>query len=443
MENEIKNTVFDLKYFKKIEDIIFLDEPILTHYVRNEKNFFLYLVDSLENSDILLLFELELSNIVKYITGKLTLKSIIENNPNFIYLIEQDFSGKIIDVKITQSDFIDENYLPSEDSFLIYNPSESSYYYEIIREYERKAYLQFLREKAFYIKFAPSNKKYADTIGLNQLVNTLLSNLSLSFKNFLKVDFLKEFKYDITDLTKLNSIFNKLLPDLDFRMVDLKYGSFEIGLSIDSVMKSSIENPKMKDWAIKVGDKYKEDVLDVNYNDESIIRIINNYDEADRKQIFTPLFNIIENTEINFEIKRNLNSNYKKIRIIDKTAIEKILPKKIEISQAIDDKDYQIMNVTTVIDRNKKCKSIDLDSTLFSSTDQTEVFITNKEFSDYGFNISNQISLAVQIKTDKSLIILSTIFEGNNFEANVTSGRIADGVKDLTHKIYEYILNKE
>lgn len=357
-------------------------------------------------------------------------------------LIEQDFSGEIVDVKITQADSIDENYLPSEDSFLNYNPSESSYYYDIIKEYERKAYLQFLRDKSFYIKFAPSNKKYADTIGLNQLVNTLLSNLSLSFKNFLKVDFLKEFKYDITDLTKLNNTFNKILPDLDFRMVDLKYGSFEIGLSIDSVMKNSIENSKMKVWAIKVGDKYKEDVLDVNYDEENVNRIINNYEEEDRKKIFTPLFNIIENSEINFEIKKSINSSYKKIKINDKTVIQKIVPKRTETLQTYDDKDYQIMNVTTVIDRNKKCKSIDLDSTLFSSTDQVEVFITNKEFSDYGFNIANKISIAVQIKTDKSLIILSTVYEETNFDANVTTGKIADGIKDLTHKIYEYILNK-
>ena len=48
------NLHFDLTKFEKIDDIIYFDEPILSHLRLNEKDYFLYLVDSLEKSDIFL-----------------------------------------------------------------------------------------------------------------------------------------------------------------------------------------------------------------------------------------------------------------------------------------------------------------------------------------------------------------------------------------------------
>ena len=150
MENNKQHIDFDLSEFKKIEDIIFLDEPILTHYVKNDKSFLLYLVDTLDDSDIFLLLEVEEEAIFKYITGKISLLNIIVKNKNFCYIIEQDFAGKISNLNITEGYKIAKSYLPSEDSFLIYQPSEQSYYYSLIKEYEHKAYLQSLRQKAFY-----------------------------------------------------------------------------------------------------------------------------------------------------------------------------------------------------------------------------------------------------------------------------------------------------
>ena len=60
MTNQNKNIHFNLNQFRKIEDIIYLDEPILTHLIKNNKHFLLYLVDTLEIKDVFLLFELEI-----------------------------------------------------------------------------------------------------------------------------------------------------------------------------------------------------------------------------------------------------------------------------------------------------------------------------------------------------------------------------------------------
>ena len=443
MENNKQHIDFDLSEFKKIEDIIFLDEPILTHYVKNDKSFLLYLVDTLDDSDIFLLLEVEEEAIFKYITGKISLLNIIVKNKNFCYIIEQDFAGKISNLNITEGYKIAKSYLPSEDSFLIYQPSEQSYYYSLIKEYEHKAYLQSLRQKAFYLKFKALNVKYADTIGLNQLANILFSNLSSSFKSFLKADFFEEFKKTITDSNKQNKILATLLPDLDLRMVDLNYGSFEIGLAVDTVMKSSIEDKEIRKWAIEVGDKFKEVVLNDTFEDKRVNKIIEKYSEKDRNKIFNPLFRITQSNDFDLMIKKSPVSNYSVIRVKDKSKIEKLLPNPIVIKKLPEEKDYEIVNFTTVLDKNKVKNVIYIDNTLFSSTNQTEVKIENSNFNEYGFELKDNISLPVQIIANKDLIVLTASYDNIEFESRINTGNLSDGIRELTHKIYEYIVNKE
>jgi hypothetical protein len=443
MKNKTKNIAFDFNQFEKIEDIIFLDEPILSHLKRNDKHFLFYLVDTIEESDIYLLFEINEELIFEYLTKRITLKKLILDNKNISYLIEQDFNGNITNIDITESQFIDENYLPHEDSLLEYDPSEKSYYYNFIKEFEAKSYLTSLRNKAFYVKFAPTNTKYSDTIGLNELASSLLSNLSLSFKNFLKADFFLEFKEHRTDKNKLSNTFNKLLPDLDFRMVDLKYGSFEVGLAVDSLMKGSIEDKEIKDWAIDVGYKYKKLVLDEDYDDKTVNNILESYDEKDRKKIFNPIFKITENPNFSLQIKDSNKSKYSTIRIKDKSVIEKIIPPISYLNEIEDNKEYEIFQVTTVRDKNNLSKVIKLENTLFNLTDKTEVILNNKNFEKYGYKLDLEISIPLNITTEKDSIILSAQYDNVDFNIVYHSDKIDDGIKKITSNIYEYILNRE
>ena len=185
MNNQKIHSDFDLSLFEKIEDIIYLDEPILTHLTKNNKHFLLYLVDTIEKIDVYLMFELEETTIFEYLTKQITLKEIISSNQNIIYRVEQDFDGIIRNTTLTQSSSLPESYLPSNDSYLTYEPTNQSYYYSFIKNFETKTYLRSLQKEAFYIRLAPTNKKYADTIGFNELVGELLKNISFSFKSFL------------------------------------------------------------------------------------------------------------------------------------------------------------------------------------------------------------------------------------------------------------------
>ena len=440
MENKRSNVPIDLSKFEKIEDIIFLDEPILSHLKYNDKDFLLYLVDTDNSFDYFLLIEINEDTIFQYLTNQISLLNLIKENKNFQYIITQDFNANVIDIAVTQADFINDNYLPDAESFLNYSPSEDSYYYNFITAHKANSYTISLREHAFYLKFSSTNSKYAETIGLNELTNELLLNLSNSFESFLKADFFQRFKTIKTDSKKLQSTFRKLLPDLDFRMVDLKFGSFEVGLAVDQLMKSSIEDKDIKEWSIEVGTKYKNLVLDEDYDDKTVEEIVSSYDEEDRRKIFAPIFNITENPNFNLQIKESKKAQYSTVKIRDKKVIQRIIPNKIE-NLAIEEKDFEIVQFTTVVDKNLTSKTIKLENTLFSSTDATGVTITNKDFEKFGYNLEYAVSIPAQISTNKKVVVLTAQFKGEVFEADDNSGKIEDLTKKLIMKIYEFIVN--
>ncbi len=440
MKNNKK--IFDLNQFQRVEDIIFIDEPILTHYKRNDKNFLLYLVDTLDSSDNYLMLEVEEDSIYQYLTKNLSLRNLILQNQNIGYFLEQDFDGNILSLDVLQTDFIDNNYLPLEDSFLEYQPSENSYYHDFIKEFESKSYLASLRQEAFYVKFSPNNAKYSDTIGLNELANDLLSNLSKSFKNFLKADFFVAFKELKTDNVKLQKIFNRILPDLDFRMVDLKYGSFEVGLAVDRVMKNSIQDKEIKEWAVEVGYKYKNIVLDEDYDEETVNHILESYGEEDRKKIFNPIFKITQNPNYSLQIKDSKKEKYSTIRVKNKSVIEKIIPPTSFTMELEDKKDYQIVQFTTLVDKNNASGTVKIENTLFNSTDNTDVLLTNNEFEKYGYDVQFDISVPLNIRAEKDTIFLTAKYDDLEFEVIYHSDKIAEGMKKITSNIFEYILNK-
>lgn len=440
MENK-RNIQFDLSKFEKIEDIIFLDEPILSHLKYNEKDFLLYLVDTDNSFDYFLLTEVNEDIIFQYLTNQISLLNLIKENKNFQYIITQDFNANTIDISVTQADFIDDNYLPDEESFLNYSPTEESYYYNFITAYKANSYTISLREHAFYLKFSSTNSKYAETIGLNELTNELLVNLSTSFKSFLKADFFQRFKNIKTDSTKLQNTFRKLLPDLDFRMVDLKFGSFEVGLAVDQLMKSSIEDKDIKEWSIDVGMKYKTLVLDEDYDDKTVEEIVSSYDEEDRRKIFAPIFNITENPNFNLQIKESKKAKYSTVKIRDKKVIQRIIPNKIETLAIEEEKDFEIVQFTTVVDKNLISKPIKLENTLFSSFNATDVIITNKDFEKFGYNLEYEVSIPAQISTNKKVVVLTAKFKDEVFEVDDNTGKIEDLTRKLIMKIYEFIVN--
>ncbi|WP_167597963.1 hypothetical protein [Leeuwenhoekiella sp. ZYFB001] len=443
MNKSTHNSAFDLSQFEKIEDIIYLDEPILTHLTRNGKHFLLYLVDTIERIDIYLMFELEETVIFAYLTKQISLKDVITSNKNFIYKIEQDFEGVIKNTSLTQSNILPDSYLPAEDSYLTYEPTNESYYYKLIKDFESKSYLRTLQKEAFYIRLAPTNDKYADTIGFNELAGYLLKNISASFKSFLKADFFESFKHQVSDQKKLNSLFSRLSEDLDYRMVDLNFRSFEIGLAVDKIMKKSIQDNEVRGWAMSVGYKYKDIVLD-DYDEKAVKNIIYSYTEEDRKKIFEPIFKITENPNFQLQVKNSKSKPYSRINVKDKAIIEKILPPITTELKEDKHKEYEIIQVTTIKEKDKLRKTIRLDeNTLFESSNTKQYILKKNDFAKFNFDLNYNVNIPLDISTQDGKIILSTNYQGIDFSKTIDAGKFDEGLRQIINSIYEYIVNKE
>lgn len=435
------NSDFSLTAFEKIEDIIFLDEPILSHFKMNEKDYLLYLVDNKENSDIYLFFEVKEGDLYSYLSSSKSLKEVVLSN-NFILQIEQDFNGNIVHIDYVLSSSILPKYLPIENSFIEYNPTKESYYFEKINEFKRKGYLYSLRESAFYLKFSTNSSKYGDTIGLRELTNTLLTNISSSFKNFVEIDFHKRFEKKISDNNKLKRIFNSVLPDTDLRMVALNYGSFEIGLASDKLMKTNIEDKDVKDWANNVGDSYRKIVLDEEISDNELNSIIEIYSEEERNKIFKPIVTIVDNPNYSLKIKVPDSNEFKNLGLKNKKVSNKIIVKNI-IPELPNEKDLELIQVTTIIDKNSKKKTIYLDNTLFNVIDKSTIPLKYNDFISRGYKeVNTDIEILLNIENLENKIYLYTDYDGINFKVEIENDKIEDGIKKMMDKIYEYILNK-
>lgn len=437
------NLYFDLSKFEKIEDIIYFDEPILTHLKLNEKDYFLYLVDNTDFSDIFLLFQIDESLIFEYLTKNKSLRDIILDT-NFVNILEKDFNGNVIDSNIAMPISLSEDYLPISDSFLDFNPVEASYYFNKINEYNRKLYLFDLRKNSFYLKFSTNDRKFGDTIGLRELSNIMLKNISQSYKNFVEIDFEKKFGNIIPIDSERDSIFRKVSTDTDLRMVDLKYGSFEIGLSTDKLMKTNIEIKEVKEWADNVGDDFKKIVLDDNIDKDELEIILNSYTEEERNKIFEPIVRIVNNPNYNLKIRDNKEKNYHSLGVQKKHISSQIITKKKIALEHISEKDFELINVTTIIDKNSNKKIINLEHTLFNTIQETEYKLTYHDFQKYGYikRVDKNIEVKLHIENKGNQIFIFADYEGNKFDVNIDTDKIDEAIKKITDKIYEYIANQ-
>ena len=158
---------------------------------------------------------------------------------------------------------------------------------------------------------------------------------------------------------------------------------------------------------------------------------------------FEPIFKITENSNFDFKIKNSKSKEYSKITIKDKSKIERIVPK-IDIPEEIKSKEYEIIQVTTIKEKDKIRKSIRLDeNTLFESASEKQVILKKKDFEKFGYDLNFEVKIPLDISTEKGQVILRTEFDGIEFGKTLDSGKLDDGIKQIVSSIYEYILNKD
>lgn len=443
-KNQILNP-FLSNEFVHIEDVIVLDEPILSHYRRNENDYFLYLVDKEKSFDKYLLLKIDEWTICEYFIGNISLLEVINSTSDFIHILDIDFDGELIKNETTNVKYINENFLPNLDSKILFKPLENSLYYNIIEEHKNNQYVNDLKKDAFYIKISPKSSKYGHTVGLKDISETIFKKITQSYYAFSKADFKNTFEKKYTDLKQLTKNFSLVNDETDFRIVDAEIHSFEIGLAVDKKMKMSIENVELRNWSIDIGEEFRNIVLDTDYNNpEKVDSLLDKFSPEQRREIFTPIFEIIDNKNIQFQVKKEKKSKYRNLKIKDKYTIEKIIPKEIKILPN-EINDLELIQITALVEKGKDLKSIKIDNnTLFSSTDNTDFILKYDDFVKHGYEkIDKTIQIKLNIITNQGTVSFEAIYDNLTFNESINSEKLDDGLTKIIAKIYEYFLNKE
>ena len=148
---------YDFSSFKKIADLIFFEGPLLSHYVSDKGDDYLfYWVDRDEADNRWLVLRVSLANLQKYIAKELTLLQLIESpNDGYLYTVDVDNDVNYHNVKLVQPSALPEDYLPEADSYYEFEPiavedaSELMTYELTIPYNERNRFEELLRKIGF------------------------------------------------------------------------------------------------------------------------------------------------------------------------------------------------------------------------------------------------------------------------------------------------------
>lgn len=118
---------FDFSKFKRIADMIYFEGPLLSHYVSDKGDDYLfYWVDKDDCNNRWLILRVSLSNLQKYMVKEITLRELIENpNDGYLYCVDVDDDIKYNNVKLVQPADLPEDYLPANDSYYEFEPIPS------------------------------------------------------------------------------------------------------------------------------------------------------------------------------------------------------------------------------------------------------------------------------------------------------------------------------
>ena len=125
----------------------------------------------------------------------------------------------------------------------------------------------------------------------------VLTEMNKSFTNFLEVEFMKNEAFKSVAI-KNNKVFDTLKEDLELRIVDLKFGSFEAAVApyFSDEKQTTLFRNDVIEWERETFDTYKDLIVEGNFQESNYMRKIDKrYSCEERQKIFQPLFSAFGN----------------------------------------------------------------------------------------------------------------------------------------------------
>lgn len=132
------NVFLDIQSFQKISDLIFFEGPLLSHYMSERgDNYLFYWVDSDVYFNRWLIIRTSLETIQLYLEKKIPLYDLIAKpNDGFLYIVDIDDNIEYHNLKLITPDVLPEDYLPELDSFYEFKIVDSINLSAISKKYQ-------------------------------------------------------------------------------------------------------------------------------------------------------------------------------------------------------------------------------------------------------------------------------------------------------------------
>lgn len=446
INNSISLESFPFKKSHKIIDLISIDEPILSLYHENENFYLNYKVDDKNEIDTFLFFKVNNKNLYQLLTGRLSIYHTIIFSNDFVFIYDEDYFGKIKKTVLVQADNLNNEYLPNKDSFFEFKYSEVKILSELFKEYEISTITEKLREKALYLKFESKKPKDRETIPFNDLISAL-PKIQVSFNNYLNALFEERFKETYTDLKKFKEVYSKIKDLLQLNVVDLKFGSFEVGLNYNEFMLyDPTLNKEIINWSKNIPQKFDNEVLNYDSKNYELNQLIDEqFTNQQKEDIFKPIIEIVNNKNLEFSVRK---SDVKRFNTIKKYKYERINEviisnKKKKVLEAETDKELEMIQVTAFIEKGKAPSSIKIEDNLFTHINETIYTITQENFDKKGYDYRLENNLIVKIKTENGNIEFSTEFKGQSLNYVIHENNLQKAIDKLTERLFNFIINHE
>ena len=316
----------------KISDLLFQEGPLLSHFKdKHNNNLFFLGVDKNTKFNRCLVFNITEVELCNYLEGRSSLLDLF-NSPesDYVFTVDIDKNGEHHHINLFDktNDLKPLNkYLPNIDDF--FHGEIPEQYDRLLEKYKDNQYLADLKSRAIYLKLSSDNVKYHQTIGIKQ-IKDFLDTIIKSFEAFSLIDFKKSLQKAFPNAEKLDKAALAVTRKLEPRLVDINYQDFSIGIATDYFYFTQDTSVRgVKTWAKNILQKYKKEVLELDYNaNEELRKIVKRYTPEERSKIYEPVIKILKDPDVSISTSDKKGKKKKVIKAPVKRNEYKLVPKK-------------------------------------------------------------------------------------------------------------------
>jgi len=232
-----------------------------------------------------------------YLKGIRSLERLFkEITSEYAFILDLTPQKEIKQIKLISSSLIPDQYFAGELSF--YPDGLSEFYLNYLRDFE---YNYLVKERSYIFKAEPSNKTHGNFLTAKEGV-FLLNSVIDSVEGYINVVATHKYEQKFTNRSRINNVVKSLTNHLSPVISEAGIGSFEVWLAMDTISLNEVDEIG-SEIRSEIIEGYKNDVLDIDFTSSEDAKIIcDKFNPIQRKKIYEPILDILENEKIDLTI---------------------------------------------------------------------------------------------------------------------------------------------